>query len=730
MALALRPDYAEAHNNLGTALRASGNLEEAVTAYRRAVELKPTYFEAHNNLGNALRDLGKLEEAIVACRMALTLQPKYAEAHANLGNALSDQGKLEEAVAAYQKALELKPNLAEAQSNLGNALRDLGRLEEAVAACHKAVELRPSYAEAHYNLGNALRIQGKLEEVVVAYQRALDLKPHLAPAHNNLGNVLNEQGKLEKAMEAFQKALALKPDYAEAHNNLGIVLRRLGQLDEAKAAHFRALELKPDFAEAHYNLGNALGNQVKLYDAVVAYQRAIELKPDFAEAHNNLANALSAQGKLEEAVAAYRKALELEPNFAEAHSNLLLAMNYDARFSQESIFVESRRWDETHATPFSSSDKIYANTRDPHRPLRVGYISPDFRKHSVSYFADPLIAEHDRRSFEVFCYAEVEKPDDKTARIRALADVWRSTVGASDSAVAEWIRKDRIDILVDLAGHTAKNRLPVLASKPAPVQVTWLGYPNTTGLSAMDYRLTDEIADPEDATDTLSSEKLVRLPNGFLCYSLLNEAPNISEPPALRDGHVTFGSFNNITKVTPDVVETWARVLDRVPRSRLLIKNRSLADEETRNRYLEMFLLHGIEKERVELRSWIESSSGHLGLYNRVDVALDPFPYNGTTTTCEALLMGVPVVTLCGDRHSGRVGASILSRVALTDLIAETSEAYVETAVELANSADRLSELRTGLRDRVQRSPLCDSRGFARKVEVEYRRLWRHWCSE
>ncbi len=426
---------------------------------------------------------------------------------------------------------------------------------------------------------------------------------------------------------------------------------------------------------------------------------------------------------------AYHRALALKPDYAEAHGNLIFMMNYDARFSQKDIFAESRRWNEIHAAPYREHERTHASDRDPDRRLRVGYLSPNFREHSVSYFADPLIAGHDRRSFEVFCYAQVIKPDTRTERFRDLADVWRSTVGLTDATVAERIREDGIDILVDLAGYTGENRLLVFAARPAPVQVSWLGYPNTTGLSAMDYRLTDAIADPEGADDTLYSETLVRLPNGFLCFTPAGDAPDIGGSPALSNGHVTFGSFNHLPKVSPEVVETWAQILERVPGSRLLLKSHPLADAATRDRYLDMFATHGIDARRVELFSWIASKSGHLGAYDRVDIGLDPFPYNGTTTTCEALWMGVPVVTLRGERHSGRVGASLLTRMDLVDLIAETKDAYVETAVGLAKAPDRLSGFRTELRQRMKGSPLCDGDTFARDVEAVYREMWRYWCS-
>ena len=421
-------------------------------------------------------------------------------------------------------------------------------------------------------------------------------------------------------------------------------------------------------------------------------------------------------------MAAYRQAIEIKHDFAEANSNLLFCMNYDTQTSQSEILVESRRWDANQAVPGASNEP--SNPSDSNRRLRVGYVSPDFRQHSVSHFLDAVFAGHNRHSFEVFGYAEVVKPDQETARFRDLSDGWCSTVGMTDPAVAERIRDDRIDILVDLAGHTANNRLLAFAERPAPVQVTWLGYPNTTGLSAMDCRLTDAIADPEGVADAQHSETLVRLPNGFLSY-----APELDGPPARTTGHVTFGSFNNLAKVTPEVVETWARILDRIPNSRLVIKSRPLADAGTRKRYLEMFVARGIDANRVELCAWIASKSGHLGAYARVDIGLDPFTYNGTTTTCEALWMGVPAITLSGDRHAGRVGASILTRVGHADFVAETEEAYVEKAAALANDLDRLSALRKDLRDRMRQSPLCDADGFARDIEAAYREMWRSACA-
>ncbi|MCZ6743022.1 MAG: tetratricopeptide repeat protein [Alphaproteobacteria bacterium] len=763
-AIALKPDYAEAHNNLGNALKDLERPEEAVAAFRKAAELKPDYAEAHNNLGNMLKIQGRLDEAMAAYRKAVELKADYAEAFYNLALVLVAQGNPADAEAAYLKALTVKPNFTAAYNDLGNTLKDLGRLEDAVAAFHKALEQKPHYAEAHNNLGNALKDLGRFDQAMAAYHKALQFKPDYAMAHNNigvllmkrdepveaeaayrkalelkpdyvmalsnLGMALRDQGRLEEAVAAVRKALELEPDFAEAYCNLGTVFEDQGRLTDAEAAARKALELKPDIAAAHSNLGNAFRGQGKLVEAVASYHKALELDPDYAMGHNNLASALKDQGRLEEAMSAYRKSLELQPEQAEVHSNMLFVMNYDDRYAQEDIFAESRRWEEVHGAPQGGGGRRHANLPDPARRLRVGYVSPDFREHSVSYFLEPLLEEHDRSRFEVFCYAEVANPGDATARFRSLADGWYSTVGEKDAAIAERVQEDGIDILVDLAGHTANNRLRMFAHRPAPVQVSWLGYPNTTGLSAMDYRLTDAIADPQGADDALYSEILVRLPEGFLCYGPPADAPEVAGLPALEGGHVTFGSFNNLPKVAPRVVEVWARILDAVAGSRLLIKSGPLADDETRARYLEMFAAHGTDTGRIELLSRIPSKSGHLGAYGRVDIGLDPFPYNGTTTTCEALWMGVPVITLAGDRHSGRVGASLLTRVGLGEFITGTEEAYVAAAVKLAHDRDRLADLRKALRGRLQGSPLCDSEGFARQVEAAYRDMWRKWCED
>jgi len=705
----------------------AGRLAEAETCYRQVLAANPDQAEVHSNLGAALKAQGKFDEAVAAYRQAIGIKPDYVRAHFNLGNVLKDQGKLDEAVTAYRQAINVKPDYVRAHFNLGNALKDEGKLIEAVASYRRAIAIEPDYAEVHSSLGNALKDQGKLEEAVASYQRALTLRPGSAEVHNNLGIVLGNQGKLEEAVASYQRALTLKPEFAEAYSNLGNALREQGKLVEAVASFQRALAIKPDYADAHSNLGNALRDQGKLGEAVANYQQALALNPDCAEVLSNLGNALCDQGKLGQAVASYGRALAVKPEFAQACSDLALCLNYCDKITAGELFAAHRNWHERFGRPLSESTK-HANVREFGRRLKVGYVSPNFRQHSVAYFIEPLLREHDRRTVEVYCYAEVTSPDAVTARLKAYADHWVVTVRQSDEHLAERIRADGIDILVDLAGHTGENRLGVFARKPAPVQVTWLGYPNTTGLDAIDYRLVDSMTDPIGDADAWATETLVRLAGGFLCYGGPSTALQPTSPPSLATGTLTFGSFNNPAKLSDMTLDAWAKLLRRIPQSRLMLKGISFADASTRALFLSRLDEREIAAERVELVAWQPSEAVHLAQYGHVDIALDPFPYNGTTTTCEALWMGVPVVTLRGDRHGGRVGASLLSQIDLTDLIANSVEEYVEIALALAGNPGRLEELRRSLRPRMAASPLCDGPAFARKMEAALRAMWQHWC--
>ena len=725
-ALELEPDLAEAHYNLANALKDQGKLDEAILAYRRAVQRRPDLAEAHNNLGLALTERGEPDEAIACHRRAVQLRPDDARSHNNMGNALKDQGKLDEAVASFRRALRLKPDYAEVHNNLGNALTNQGKPDEAAACYRRALELKPDFPEAHGNLGNALRDQGRPDEAVACYRRALELKPDYVDARISLGNVLADRGNLDEAVACYRRVLELKPDYAEAHSNLGNAMNDMGRPDEAVACHRRALELKPDYAEAHSNLGNAMKYQGTLDEAVACYRRALELKPDFAEAHTNLGNALKDQGRPDEAVACHRRALELNPDYAAAHSNLvytqLLCPGYDARAHYE----EQRRWNQQHAEPLLKLIQPHLNDRSPDRRLRVGYVSPDFRSHPVGWFLLPLLESHDRASFEISCYASVRIADKTTDRCRVRADVWRDVLGLSDEQVAQTIRQDRVDILVDLTMHTGNNRLLVFARKPAPVQVTYLAYCGSTGLGTMDYRLTDPYLDPPGRDEQFYSEQSVRLQETYWCYQPPIAMPPVNPLPALEAGHVSFGSLNNFCKVSPPVLAAWSRLLKAVPGSTLLLHAHAGSH---RDRVRTFLTEQGISAGRLTFVDFLPTAE-YFRVYQQIDVALDTFPYGGGTTTCDALWMGVPVVSLAGQTAVGRGGLSILSNVGLPDLVARDLEQYVEIAASLANDLPRLSQLRATLRGRMQKSPLMDAPRFARHIEAAYRDMWRRWCAK
>jgi protein O-GlcNAc transferase len=586
--------------------------------------------------------------------------------------------------------------------------------------------MRQADASNLFNTGKALFGRGQLDLAAKCYREAIRLEPANPETHFHLGNALFVQGKIDEAGDAYREAIRLKPDYAEAHLNLANVLRPRGKLDEAIAAYRQAIRLVPGYAKAHSNLGVTLQEQGRLTEAVAEGRHAISLQPDLADAHSNLAVALWHQGKLDEAAAAFRRAIAIQPDHARAFSCLLFCLEYDDSLTDD-LFTEHRAFGARFGRP-PPERAAYANQPDPERRLRIGYVSPDFRWHSVAFFVEPLLKEHDRRAMEVFCYADVMQPDGATAYLQGFADHWLASAWLSDDALGERIRQDEIDILVDLAGHTANNRLGVFARKPAPVQVTWLGYPNTTGLSAIDYRLVDAVTDPPGEADAAATETLVRLDGGFLCYGGVDGAAEPKDPPCLTAGAVTFGSFNNPAKLSGATYDAWAALLARLPQSRLLLKGSSFADPDTRALFLARFVDRGVTTDRVELMPRLTGADAHLSAYHQVDIALDPFPYNGATTTCEALWMGVPVVTLRGNRHAGRVGASLLTQVGLTELITNSVEEYIETAIALARDPTRLASLRQSLRPRMTASPLCDSRAFARKMEAAFRTMWRRWC--
>lgn len=724
----LEPDDAEARYSLGNLLYDAGDSEGAAAAYRETLRLQPDHALAHNNLATVHLKQGRPEEAVACCRQALMLAPGHVEAHYNLGLALCALKRTQEAEQSFLEALRLRPDYAEACFSLGLIRAEQKHWEEAVRYYRETVRLNPDHADAYNQLGAACVEQSQLEEATAAYRQAIRIRSDYAEAHNNLGIVLHKQGLLEEALAAYRQSLRINSRSIDTYHNMGITLRDLGRLEEAIECFKSALRVDPEAGEIYVDLGITLQDAKAPFEAMEWLKKGLDLDPDNVSMLENLANIQRDLGMLDDALANLKKALSIEPDRSSAVYGLIATMNYHPRFSPEEIFAGHLRWGRMLA-PSHTELLPPDNAPDPDRKLRIGYVSPNFRAHSVAYFVAPVLASHDRARTEIFCYSDVPEPkrDDITRYFKGLDLYWRDSCGKSDLEVAGEIRQDRIDILVDLAGHTAKNRLGMFACRVAPVQITYLGYPNTTGLPAMDYRLTDEIADPP-GQEAYYTEELVRLPHGFLCYSPMREPPGVANLPALERGFVTFGSFNASAKVTPQVIALWARILEAVPNSRILLKNHSLSHPPARERYHAQFEEHGIARDRVELVGWASRREEHLRLYDRVDIGLDTFPYNGTTTTFEALSMGVPVLTLSGDRHATRVGASILSCLGLERFIAVGEDDYAARAAQLASELDYLAHIRAGLRDTLTRSVLCDGKKFTGILEEAYRALWRRWC--
>jgi predicted O-linked N-acetylglucosamine transferase (SPINDLY family) len=721
----------------------AGRLREAEFLYRQILSQDPDNVDATHMLGLIAHQVGQLDVAAQLIRRAIALHPNFPHAYINLGNVLRDDSRLDEAIQATRKAIVLDPKFAEAYVNLGTFLKDNGQLNDAIAANREALNLNPNLAGAHCNLGTALQAKGQLDEAVAAYRNAIALDPEYALAYGHLGNVLRDKGRIEEAIVACRQAIALNPALPEPHNYLGIALANMGRRDQAITAYHAAIALKPGYAQAYNNLGTALNELGQLDEAIAASHRAIALDPNLAEAHSNLGRTLQDCGRLDEAIAAFRKALELNPALVAAHDNLLFALQYHPDSDPRNLFAQSQQWDRIQTELLkqvneprrpvpvqahsASSVQARHNARTTDRRLRIGYVSGDFRDHPVARFALPLLGSHDHGGFEIFCYAHVLAPDSITLQFQKYADGWRNIVGMSDAAVADAIRLDEIDILVDLAGHTDGNRLPVFARKPAPVQVTYLGYPATTGLKAIDYRFTDELADPPGLADSYCSERLIRLPQCAWCFQPPEISPAVGELPARRNGYITFGSFNNFSKINEPLLKLWAEILLRTPQSRLLLKAKSLRCASVQQYVVRVMGDLGIGAQRLDMRGWVPAGD-HLAVYNQVDIGLDTYPYHGTTTTCEALWMGVPVITLAGQSHVSRVGVSLLSNVGHADFIGQIPEQYADAAVRLAGDLPKLEHERSSLRQRMGQSPLMDAPKFARSIEAAYRLMWQTSC--
>jgi predicted O-linked N-acetylglucosamine transferase (SPINDLY family) len=728
-ALRLAPASARCHYVLGRLARAQDDRDGAERWYRRAVERDPRLTPGWISLGIVLREAGRRAEAVECYARALDQDPSSVETHVNLLNLLREEADEASSRATYERLLARFPASAEIRYYYGTHLAEAGRQQEAMRQFEAAAALEPSFArEAAAAAAEPATDRARLEALLALHLRVAGLRPDSAEAHYNVGMTLRDLGDREAALEPLRRAVELRPDYFEGVLGLGRLALDLYHLDQAVEFLREAERLRPKSVAALNGLASALLENGAASEAVAACRRALAHEPDHAESHLVLANALLQARRLDDACEHYRVALERVDagNAHVAFHNLLFSLNYSQRVGGEALADEHRRLGERFAPP-PPGPVAFDLVREPERRLRVGYVSSDFRSHAVALFFEPILANHDRDRFEIACYHTWGgRGDGVTELLRGAADRWVPCAPLSDHDLARRIREDRIDVLVDLAGNTGGNRLFTFARRAAPVQITMLGYPTTTGIAAIDYRVTDRHVDPP-GWEPRSSERLLRMPASYYCYRPRHAPAIAAEPPSAR-GPTTFGSFNNIAKASDAALDLWAAVLRRAPEARLVLKHKGYGDAGTRAEVVTSFAERGVDAARLELVSWVPSGEAHLDWYNRIDVALDSFPYGGGTTTCEAIWMGVPVVTLAGDTHASRMGCSILSAAGAPELVARTPEEYVSLATALAADPARLRGYRAGLRDQVARSALRDEVRYTRALEDHYRGAWRSWC--
>lgn len=706
-----------------------GMPEKAIDLFSRVVANDPMDAEAHCSLGKIYLERQQFDRASQCLQTALRCNPNFAEAHYRLGKTWQGAGKIDEAMASYSNAVKFNPAFAEAHNNLGVLHHERGNIGEAISCYQKAVESKPSLAPARYNLSFLLLTQGNAVDALQHFEKAIAIDPRFggpqsADFYYNLGLLLAGQGKQGEALIHFNRAISMRHDFVVAHRAKGQANRALGQVGTAIENFQTALSINPDLAEVHNDLGLALLDAGKLSDATRCFQRAHDLAPTFPPFINNIGMALAARGNHSGAIQSFRRAIAIDPDFPDAHTNLLFYLSHDTTQSPQTVFDAHRAYADRVEAPLRPAWPTHRNLRDPRRTLRLGFVSADLRAHAVASFIEPLWLALDKSQFEIWVYSNHAAEDEVTKRLRNTSRNWRNVVNFSDADLVAAIQQDGIDILFDLSGHTFGNRLRAFAHKPAPIQVTWIGNPNTTGLQAMDYYLADRFSAPPGLLDSLFTEKIVRLPSGVL-FQPFEQSPDVNSLPALSSNRMTFGSFSRGDKLVGEVAALWACVLAAVPGSQMLVGGVT-ADQQAH--VAEQFSAHNVEASRLIFvpRS---NMADYLAAHHRVDLILDTFPFNGGTTSCHAAWMGVPVLTIAGKTMASRVGVIINSNLGLFDFIAESNDDFVAKAQSWASRHQELAKLRSELRGRMAASPFCQPQRVTRWVETALRTMWQRWCA-
>ena len=674
----------------------TGELAKAKAFYQQAFELDNQRPELWFNYGNLLQAMGDRAQAERAYQQAISLQPSFYQAHLNLANSRRDAHDFDAAIAHYQRTIQLKPDFALTYKNLGQLLIK-----------------QKQYPGAAQVFANWCRLEKQLEA-----QTPTPL--------NGLGIALQAQGQYEKALTLFQQALALDPQRFDSLNNLGTLLRLLRRPHEAIPYLRQAVEIDPNSDLALTNLVYALLNLGQVSEALSQTERVLQQHPNSAPGHLMRGFALVQRAQPVEAIASFERAWELNKSASEPIANALFTMLYRDDLSGPAFVQERQKWIDRLAQPKSVFQR-WAGSKEPERRLKVGYLSGDLRSHPVAFFLEPILANHSEQ-VEAYCYDVAGVEDETTQRLKGYAQQWRRCVGTSNEAIAQQIYNDEIDILVDLIGHTAGSRPGVLQRKPAPIQMLYIGYPGSTGLKEVDYVISDSAVSPAEHSG-LYTEKILPIEGSFWCFQPRESMPEPNPLPAIENGYVTFGSFNNSPKLSPVTIQLWARILTKLPTAKLKLKALALGDEGTKQHFLEQFVHFGAKPQQVIFEGPTLKIEAFFQSYHHIDIALDSTPYNGGTTTCESLWMGVPVVTLRGERFCSRMSHSLLNNVGLAELSTSSERDYVECAVKLAKKLEKLEEIRRTLRVKMAASPICQAQQAARAVEEGYRRAWQMFVS-
>ena len=757
-AIKIQPDFAQAHFNLATLLKQSGELDEALEHFYAAYQAFPDTPMVIQEYAQALLQAGAVDSAIAcfehwteiapkdplpyynlghawlaahndaaaldAFYHAVNLKPDYAEAYCTIANIYNAQHKRDEAIQLYQKALECVPNYVSALNNLGTCYQSIGQLDAAETILLRAVDAAPEYEVAHFNLGI---VYDNKREVTLAekhYREAIRINPNYCDAHNNLGNLLRAQGQNEEAEAQYRQAIVADAHYMNAYSNLGNVLMDLHRIDEAESAYRQAIAIDPSYDDAYYNLGILLHKKDRIEEAQAAYEKALELNPKHYKALNNLGNIMREMGDITKAMAYYQAAHDFAPDFDGAMSNLLFCFTHDPHKTIQEMMEAQNAFREKYETPWINQWPDHSHLKNPVKVLRVGFVSGDLRNHAVSNFLEPVLKELQLyQDFKLIAYSNCNEEDFVTARLKPLFHVWRNVYTLTHEALTNQIQQDQIDILIDLSGHTALHRLLTFARKPSPIQMSWFGYPGTSGLTAMDYYLSDNTILPEGRFDNQFTEKIIRLP-ACVPFRPYDNAPDVNTLPALTNGIFTFGSFNRISKISQEVVATWCSLLNRVPNSRLLLGG--VPKQIHSLPILDWFKQYGIQEDRLILAPRTDMAN-YLAQHHQVDLCLDTFPYNGGTTSWHALWMGLPTLTLTGNMLPSRVGCAIQGYMGLHAFITESQEAFIESGVYWSQHLQELNEIRLGMRHRFANSPAQlenVTSGFVNALRM----AWQRWC--